>query len=533
MNTADIKELSIELQTFTQKALQGDDEAWFDLGYCFHLYAKQYEAAQIYDKAFSCYNKAINYWVRAVQHGNIEAKNYLYQAHLCGQGVEKQDKIVLDIIESMENPCDNNIQQLFTDATQFWTQGQYTQSIDKLEQAAIQGYPKAQFFMYKIFSEDSENQKSMDLALYWLHKAAWRNDRQAQYVLGQFYHTKNNYSETVNWLLKAINQTDSKKYYYKARQQLSQYAEQQGQFIDILDKYAQNGDTRAIRFLADLYKEAKTHLEDMMALFAHKLRAPLQHIEYNVKNHNNPQQTLRDVESMQRFLNIYSFISSHGQQLQQKLLQDNHGKGRLIDVLKRSFIDAMIPLLSSGNRVKIKQHYLHYAKKNRLVPEKTKLKQWDSDYLQIGQQLQAQWFDEFYQLTESASFSAIQNWFNQHFFSIDIQGFDVDNIQFKPFSITEEVLVALLTEILLNMVKYYHASTVLFASLHWYCDDRMCTLTASNPSSVFEQKLDKGSQKGQDSVQTIVRKIGGDFRVISQGDSYQAILSIPATLLIH
>ncbi|WP_353572665.1 hypothetical protein [Candidatus Albibeggiatoa sp. nov. BB20] len=532
MQNEKIEILSTELKNIKHKAQQGKDECWFEFGYCLHLYAQQYEAAQVYDKAFQYYYIATHYWIRAVQHGVTQAEAYLYHTYLCGQYIDNNREIILALFEQITIPSET-VQQQFHYACQLWSQNERDLAIHILEDTANKGYAKAQFFMYTIYNEGHEREKNIDLASHWLHKAAWRNDAQAQYSLGQEYNLKNKHEESVNWLLKSINQKDSENYHYKAQQQLIQYAEQQPQYIDILEKKANSGDTQAIRFLADLYKQAKIHLENMMALFAHKLRAPLQHIEHNAKNKNEPQQILRDVESMQRFLNIYSFISSNSQKLQKKLLQDKQGTGRLTHVLERSFIDAIAPLLSSGNRIKIKQHYLNYAKQNQLVPQSIKLRQWDNDYLQISNQLQAKWAAEFFQLSTLPQFKKIQQWADVHFFPIQIQGFDSEKIQFKPFSITEEVLVTLLSEMLLNMLKYYHATESITASLDWSYDENVCTLKAINPTSEFEQKLDKGSKKGQDSLLSIARKMGGDFQTSYQGNTYLAILTIPTTLLIN
>ncbi|MCV6636532.1 hypothetical protein [Candidatus Albibeggiatoa sp. nov. NOAA] len=532
MPSEKIEFLSTELKSLQYKAQQGEDACWFDLGCCLHIYAQQYEAAQAYERAFQYYYVAGQYWLRAVQSGIKQAEPHLYHAYLCNQGIDIENEIVSNTIEHISPPSDT-IQHQFFYACQLWLDHEQAPAINLLENIAQQGYSKAQFFMYQIYKEGVYREKNVDLALNWLHKAAWRNDIQAQYVLGQEYHAKNNYEASLNWLLKAMGQKDSENYNYKAEQQLMQYAEQQPQIVDLLEKKANEADAQAIQFLAHLYKQAKIHLENMMALFAHKLRAPLQHIEYNVKNKNNPQQTLHDVESMQRFLNIYSFISSDGQQLKQKLQQDMRGAGRLTHVLERSFIDAITPLLSSGNRIKIKQHYLHYAKQNQLIPQDTKLRQWDNEYLYIGQQLQIAWSETFFNLIEvPPQLSQIQKWFNSYFFPIQFQGFDIENIQFNRFSVTEEVLVALLSEMLLNMVKYYHAIDDRTAHLSWHCEQNMCTLKAINPTSAFEQKLDKGSKKGQDSLLSIVRKMGGDFQTSYQAESYQVMLTIPATLLI-
>jgi len=531
MEEEEIKKLSIELKHIVVTAQQNHHSAWFTRGYCFHLYAQQYEALHAYQKAFQYYKVATYYWVRAIQHNEPKAKKHFHHAYLCQQAVDTTDPLICNTLEHIQ-PVFPDIHHQFKFADWLWQQGEQQRALDLFEIIANQGYPNAQYFMYEIYSQGQYKQKNTNLAIHWLHKAAWRNYPQAQYTLSQFYHEKNQYETTVNWLLKAIKQQDSENYHYRAQQQLIQYAEQNSQYIDILEKKASGGDTQAIRLLALLYKQAKNHLEDMMALFAHKLRAPLQHIEHNIKNTNNPQQTLRDVESMQRFLHIYSFISSHGEQLQNQLLQDNQGQGRLEQVLKRSLVDAVMPLLSSGNRLQIKQHYLNYAKVNQYIPTDTKLRQWDSNYLHIGKQLQGQWAQTFFDLTATSHhLSDLQTWFLDHFFYLKIKGFDNKNIQFKPLSITEELLVTLCSEILLNMIKYYQGDAA--AHLTWYCEPNQCRLEAVNPTTQFEQKLDKGSQKGQDSLLSIARKMGGDFQTISNFEYYKVVLTIPSKLLIN
>lgn len=259
--------------------------------------------------------------------------------------------------------------------------------------------------------------------------------------------------------------------------------------------------------------EAKEkELEDMMSMFAHKFRSPLQAIVYNTKNEKDPNIYIEAAQTMSGLLDIFSIISTDDELLKKKLKDDMHGKGRLINVLNSTLKMALLHLLSDSAVDKIHQHYMFYAIQQGKVDNKVTTKIWYKDYDELESSLQSEWEKSFSHLiSHPFNLDDQLKWIDEHFFKLEVSGFDRDDIQFKEYGATESFLVILLNEIILNAFKYYASDTKESVILKLVDNGDFQTIECHNPSTSNERTTPKGSGKGHTFLSALARKTNSHF----------------------
>ncbi|WP_349648851.1 hypothetical protein [Candidatus Parabeggiatoa sp. HSG14] len=276
----------------------------------------------------------------------------------------------------------------------------------------------------------------------------------------------------------------------------------------------------------------KQELEDIMAMVAHKFLGALISLEYNVEHQNQKKTSLDSIKTMRGLLNLFGIISTDSERLRQELSQDMYGECTLLSVLEKSLSLAFTQLLTIGSRDKIIQHYLSYAKKTEQILPTTTRKQWrnNDDHLALWRKLQTEWETSFMQLPEP-SLANIVHWTKVSFFPIEVNGFDNNPVQFKRYGVKELVLMIVLTEIILNAIKYYSSETNEPIKLRWICQKNTCQFICENPTSKNEQEMGKGSYKGHKFLNIIFTKLGGYFSTSTYQNYYVIDFSLPIQLL--
>ena len=270
--------------------------------------------------------------------------------------------------------------------------------------------------------------------------------------------------------------------------------------------------TRNLEETTEVLKEKDKELEDMMSMFAHKFRSPLDAIVYNTNHENNPKVYIEAAQTMRGLLDIFSIISTDDEFLKRKLKDDMQGKGRLIDVLNSTLKMALLHLLSKSAVDKIRQHYMSYAIQHSKVDNQITRKIWYDDYYKLESSLQLEWEESFSNLiSHPFNLDDQLKWIEQHFFKLEVIGFDHDDIQFKEYGVTESFLVILLNEIIINAFKYYSSNTKKAVVLKWVDDCDHQTIECHNPSTRLERMSSKGSGKGHTFFSALARKTNSHF----------------------
>jgi len=412
-----------------------------------------------------------------------------------------------------------------------------------LTEEAKAGITPAQVILAYFYEMGTEVKQDRQQAFLWMEKAAQQQDLIAQYHLGMMYmegqgvaanmeKAREQFQQIVKSVKKLLtNFTNHKRDILYSRiigrvshrNEKTDYSRDIKQLIGLL---AQD------KLLVIHEKTAKQELEDVMAMFAHKFRGPLQSIQYNAEHSNQKQITLQAVQTMAGLLKIFSTIATDAQQLRHKLRQDMQGDGTLVSVLEKALLPVIKQVLTIDNAKKIRQHYLGYAKKTGQVPATTTRKQWVQDYFQLEEQLQAAWEESFSALLTEPRLEQLVAWIEERFFPLEVTGFHDETIHFERYGATESTLIIVMTEMLLNAVKYYSSKTNEPVRLSWQHDKTFCTLVCENPSSRDERRIDKGSQKGHKFLNIIARNLQGNFPEPLPKNPYQLKWQIPMDLLV-
>jgi TPR repeat protein len=280
-------------------------------------------------------------------------------------------------------------------------------------------------------------------------------------------------------------------------------------------------------------EEKEKELEDMMSMFAHKFRSPLDAIIYNTQHDNQVELYTEAAQTMRGLLEIFSIISTDTDILKKRIKLDCQGKGNLETVFCKTLDMILLHLLSVSGTEKIQQHYLSYAKAQGQCDTQVSYKTWSEEYFELEQTMQAEWEASYAQLLKQLpTLEQRLAWLEQYFFKLELIGFDKTDIQFKEYGTTESLLTILLNEILVNVFKYYSSESKQPVVLEWVEREGYQVLVCRNPSIRSERTIIKGSHKGHVFLSTLARKTDSLFNKPIPQDNFVLEFGIPNELLI-
>jgi tetratricopeptide (TPR) repeat protein len=272
-------------------------------------------------------------------------------------------------------------------------------------------------------------------------------------------------------------------------------------------------------------ERTKGELEDIMAMFAHKFRGPLQNIMWNVDHQNHKKVSLEAVKTMNGLLDIFSTVSTSSEHLQQKLITDKKGDGSVSETLNKSIVLAVSQALSQRNIQKTRQHFIKFAKQKELVPENITRHKWSEEFYEIEANLQKDWETEFMNFLDLSDPVSMFDWIEQHFCKFEIEGFDDDGIWFQKYGPKESIMIIIFVEMLLNAIKYYDSDKKQLIKISWKNTGEHYEFVIENPSSPKERDIDKGSGKGHHFLRKISQKLGREMPELEFADIF--IVSFP------
>jgi tetratricopeptide (TPR) repeat protein len=272
-------------------------------------------------------------------------------------------------------------------------------------------------------------------------------------------------------------------------------------------------------------EKAKEELEDIMAMFAHKFRGPLQNIIWNVDHSNQAKVSQEAVKTMSGLLDIFSAVSTSSEYLLQKLIADKKGDSSVIEILRKSVILAVSQALSQRNIQKSRQHYINFAKQKGLVPVDITRQLWNEEFYELEASFQKDWETEFMDFLDLSDPVSMLDWIEQHFCKFKIKGFDDDKIQFQKYGPKESIMIIIFVEMLLNALKYYDSDKKQPIRISWKSNSEHYDFVIENPSSPKERDIDKGSGKGHHFLKKISKKLDHEMPELVFADMF--IVSFP------
>lgn len=541
-----------------------------ELGICYY-YAKEYDlASKIFDSSFSGDNDC--FWQIWLAYFTYRKNKSVAEKITPIERIKYSDRMTathLGTLSSSEIEIENQRYEV-------------VRKVKENEQRIAELFHKAAFGLF--FSDEESNKEYFDivsfafpddvicfleheksspakviLAFYYrfqnkyekyteyLKQASIKQDILANYLLGKYYKNSKCFDKATNYLNK-VDKEIKLKYsplseekwsisgYSLGTQQFLVYSTKE-ELSDI--KYTKENSDKEELYQKEIeeknkqLQEAEKELEDMMSMFAHKFRSPLDAIIYNTTHENQVKLYTEAAQTMRGLLNIFSIISTDAEILKDKIKQDRLGSGRLATVFSKTLDMILLHLLSVSGAEKIQQHYMTYAKVHGQCDAQVSYKAWCEDYFELEQALQAEWEQSFaLLLNQSATLEQRLAWLEQHFFKLELIGFERADIQFKEYGVTESLLTILLNEILVNAFKYYSSASKPPVVLEWTEREGYQILICRNPSIRSERTIIKGSHKGHTFLSTLARKTGSAFTKPTPQDDFVVEFGIPDELLI-
>ncbi len=516
--------------------------------------AKFYNTQKVYDLALVDFTKAIEL--------NPNYASAYYNRGICHYNQESYQRALDDLTKAIELNTDFRSAYRYR-ANCYYKQGNYELASDDYTKL-INFAPDDDINAYSSRARCYYKQENYQLALDDLTKAIeiceniYLNDIFSHAPHYEYYcrslcyykQEKYNFSLTdIDNAIKFCNSLETKRRYCLGAKIIACSAKKYDKAKDYIEQYFENVDSKEQQhkdiYFQEIEKTQKIEeknqqlqakekeLEDMMSMFAHKFRSPLDAIIYNTSHENNPKLYAEAAQTMRGLLDIFSIISTDDKILTDKIKTDHQCNGRLITVLDKTLNMILLHLLSVSGAEKIQQHYLAYAKAHGKIDESVSYKIWCDDYFELEQELQAEWEQSFSALlNQSAPLEQRLNWIELHFFKLEIIGFERDDIQFKDYAITESFLIILINEILVNAFKYYSSEIKQPVILQWIERDGYQVLTCHNPSIRRERTTIKGSGKGHTFLSALARKTNSQFTKPKPQDDFVLEFAIPNDLLL-
>lgn len=284
------------------------------------------------------------------------------------------------------------------------------------------------------------------------------------------------------------------------------------------------------RARTELALRHKQEIEDVMAMFAHKFRGPLDSVIYNSEHANNQQLYREAVRAMNGLLEIFSLVSTDATLLREKLRADTSGAGSISEVAARSLRSALAQLLSQRGSDRIQQHLLEFARRNNRVPSETTTLAWHRKHQHVAAQLRIDWESSLMNLPPDASLQNLSDWMADRFFRITITGFDQESSGFGPYGTKASLLTILFTEAFTNMIKYCAPGANAASQVCWEHRASCSMASFSNPTTQALRRASKGSGRGHQFLRLITAKVEGNVKVHIDVDLFSIEVDLPANL---
>jgi hypothetical protein len=294
--------------------------------------------------------------------------------------------------------------------------------------------------------------------------------------------------------------------------------------------------TEAQLRLTEAEREKREAIENMMAMFAHKFRGPVDSILFNTSHQHDERVYVDAARTMNGLLDIFSVVSTHPDKLLGNLKDDIGGEGSPGGVLLHATKLALVQLLSLRNRRRMSPHYLAYAKKQGKAPEDLRPSAWaqEKSWQEMEKSLQILWEQEVGEMIVTASLDVVNDWMKTHLLPIRVDGFAESNAQFAQYGPKASLLTVIFTEVLVNAVKHAAPSSLEPIELSWCEGGEETVFSCVNPSSRESRtrEASKGSGRGHKFLGLIADHLQGRFDADVFRDVSRVSMTLPSSAMM-
>lgn len=289
------------------------------------------------------------------------------------------------------------------------------------------------------------------------------------------------------------------------------------------------------RKLAQAEQEKREAIENMMAMFAHKFRGPVDSILFNTSYQHDERIYVDAARTMNGLLDIFSVVSTSPDKLLDSLKEDASGEGSPADVLLHSFKLVLVQLMSLRNRRRMSPHYLAYAKKQGDAPEDLRLSEWtrEKSWQLLEESLQIRWEQDVGKMIITASLDMVNSWMTTHLLPISVEGFAESKTKFAQYGPKASLLTVIFTEVMVNAIKHASPAAVEPIALSWCEGDVETTFSCANPSSRESRtrEASKGSGRGHKFLSLIADHLRGSFDADVFRDMSRVSMTLPSSAM--
>ncbi|MDD2740659.1 MAG: hypothetical protein PHV02_00160 [Rhodocyclaceae bacterium] len=291
---------------------------------------------------------------------------------------------------------------------------------------------------------------------------------------------------------------------------------------------------REIELIKTLEAEKRKATENLMAMFSHKFRGPVDSIIFNTQHKHDERIYLDAARTMTGLLEVFSIVSTEPENLAEAMRNDLGGSGSPEKTILRSLKLALMQLLSQRNIKRMSRHYWRHARRGGLVPENVSFKDWatQSETTVLEKEIQEK-------LEMAVSALSIENgavellaWLQSNLFATTIEVADDSQIRFAEYGRKEALLITIMTEVLVNAIKHTDVTSSQPLSISWKEEDQALVFECTNPSSRESRSgVSRGSGKGHLFLKTLLDKMQGEFKPDVYRDLSSVHITMPYDLL--
>jgi TPR repeat protein/signal transduction histidine kinase len=289
------------------------------------------------------------------------------------------------------------------------------------------------------------------------------------------------------------------------------------------------------RKLAQAEQEKREAIENMMAMFAHKFRGPVDSILFNTAHQHDERVYVDAARTMNGLLDIFSVVSTHPDKLLGNLKDDTSGEGSPSGVLLHAIKLALVQLLSLRNRRRMSPHYLAYAKKQGKAPQELRLSAWlqEKSWQDLEESLQTRWELEVGAMIVTSSLDVVNDWMKTHLLPIRADGFMESKTQFAQYGPKASLLTVIFTEVLVNAIKHAAPAALEPIALSWIEGGEETIFSCVNPSSRESRtrEASKGSGRGHKFLSLIADHLRGRFDADVFRDVSRVSMTLPSSAM--
>jgi hypothetical protein len=273
-------------------------------------------------------------------------------------------------------------------------------------------------------------------------------------------------------------------------------------------------------------------LEEVMAMFAHEFRGPVDSIIFNAEHELHSPLLANIGRTMNGLLEIFSYVSVDSEILRSRLANDSVGPATFGQVVRKSLWLALVQLLSPRRVEVMAYHYFAYAKRTGRITTEVNFKSWreEDEFIEVQKSLGSIWEIEVGCAAHMETSNAILDWCREHLFNVTLSGIDEMAIRFKAFGPKESVLLIFLTELFVNAIKHFDCDSADGLSVACHVNSGVFELSFCNPSNVSSRNRGRGSGRGHKFLRLIAGKLGGEFVPPDYSGNSVAVLRIPSRL---